>query len=80
MKAILQQLARTTLLPAELSAQILAGTEPRLEEMALSLVIGALDCQAMTYSDPAATMTEKRLARGVTIAGFLAALLADGSR
>jgi hypothetical protein len=74
MNQILDQLARTTLLPDDLSSQILSGGAPPLEEIALSLVIGAIDAQVMIANDPASSWNDKRLARlGLGVA-FLAAI------
>jgi hypothetical protein len=73
---ILDQLARSTLLPENLSNEILAGYEPPIEKLVMALVIGTLDCQAMVVGDGEATINQKRIARAVAIVGFLAALLA----
>jgi hypothetical protein len=73
---ILDQLARSTLLPEDLSDEILAGHEPPMEKVVMALVIGSLDCQAMVVGDDGATINEKRIARAVAIVAFLSALLA----
>jgi hypothetical protein len=68
---IYDQLARTTLLPAEQSAQILAGSLPTLGEIIIPLLIGALDCEAVIGCDPKSTWNERRQARLCLILAFL---------
>ena len=70
----LNQLSRTTLIPDDLVAAILAGSEPPLEEIVAALLIGSLDCHATLVGDPASTLNEKRLARQNLIVAFLTAL------
>jgi len=73
---ILDKLARSTLLPEDLSEEILAGAEPPLEKIVMALVIGSLDCHGTLVADERATMNEKRIARAVATVAFLVALLA----
>jgi hypothetical protein len=77
---VLDQLARSTLLPEALSAEILAGAEPPVAEIVTALVIGVLDCEATLFNDTRATLNEKRISRAITTVAFLAAVLAPGSR
>lgn len=72
---VLNHLAHTSLLPSEMSAAINSGTPPPLEELLDTLLIAALDCEAMTASDPTSTWTEKRTARQALIVAFLSALV-----
>jgi hypothetical protein len=75
MKHILDQLARNTgLLPDELATAILAGDMPPVEEIAMALVIGAMDAHAVTVGDPQSTWSEKRLTRMALAVAFLAAM------
>ena len=75
MKSILNQLARNTgLLPDELATAILAGDMPPVEEIAMALVIGAMDAHAVTVGDPQSTWSEKRLTRMALAVAFLAAM------
>jgi hypothetical protein len=71
---IYDQLARTTLLPAEQSSVILSGKPPALEEIITSLLIGALDCEAMIGCDPKSTWNERRSGRLCLILAFLMAI------
>ena len=76
---VLNQLARNTkLLPENLSAAILAGNTPPIEELVMALVIGALDCEATVRNDPASTWNERRIARQCLAVGFLSALAVLG--
>jgi hypothetical protein len=69
------QLARTKLLSQEQSAEILAGGFSTLQEdIIMPLLIGAMDCEAMTGCDPKSTWTERRMARLGLILAFLLAL------
>lgn len=71
---ILEQLSRSTLLPSSMSAAILAGNAPPLEEIVNALVIHALDCEATVAGDSASSMNERRIARACATVAFLAAL------
>lgn len=53
---------------------VLAGNMPRMEEIALALVIGALDAEAMVRGDAKSTWNEKRIARQCLAAAFLSAI------
>jgi hypothetical protein len=48
---ILNQLARSTLLPDEIATAILDGGAPPLKEVVTHLLIAAMDCEGMTASD-----------------------------
>ena len=79
MKSILNQLARNTkLLPEDLSAAILAGNTPPVEEIVMALVIGAMDAHAVVVGDPKSSWNEKRLARMTLAVAFLAAMAVVG--
>jgi len=72
---IFDQLARnTTLLPDDLSAQILSGIVPPLEEIVTALLIGAMDAEAVIRCDPTSTWNEKRIARQCLAVAFLGAI------
>jgi hypothetical protein len=77
MRFVLDQLARTKLLPDSISAAILAGKNPSLADLLPHLVIGAWDADAMTAGDKSATWTERRLSRQLLGLTFLVALLLD---
>ena len=70
------QLARTRLLSESESAAILAGNVPPLDEIITTLLIGAMDCEAMTAGDPKSGWNEKRLARQCLTIAFLLAIVA----
>jgi hypothetical protein len=72
---ILNQLARTTLLPDEIANAILVGETPALKEVVTHLLIAAMDCEGMTASDPSSSWNEKRHARQVLVLAFLSAIL-----
>jgi hypothetical protein len=72
--SILDQLARTTLLPGEMAAAILAGDVPPMKEIVDALLIGSLDCHATVVGDSGSTMNERRIARACATAAFLSAL------
>lgn len=74
---IYDQLARTTLLPAEQAAQILAGSFPTLGETITLLLICAMDCEAVIGCDPKSTWNERRQARLCLILAFLLAIAVD---
>ena len=61
---VLHELAQNTnLLPETLSDAILTGIVPPPSEVALHLVIDAVDAEAMTAADPTASWNERRLSR-----------------
>ena len=70
------QLARTNLLPASQSSEMLAGNVPPLEDIIMPLLIGAMDCEAMIGCDPKSTWNERRVARQCLILAFLVAIVA----
>jgi hypothetical protein len=74
MRRILGQLARTGLLDDDMVAAIFAGNVPPLEELALALVIGAMDAEAVVRGDPKSTWNEKRIARQCLAIAFLSAV------
>ena len=78
MKKILDQLARTGLLPDDLSKPLLAGNTPPLEDIVMALVIGEMDAHAVVVGDPKSTWNEKRLARMALGVAFMAAMVAVG--
>jgi hypothetical protein len=78
MNNILVQAAHSTLLPENLSATILAGNTPPLEEIVMALVIGAMDAHAVVVGDPKSSWNEKRLARMTLAVAFLAAMAVVG--
>ncbi len=72
MKKILDQLARNTgLLPEDLSAAILAGNPPPIEEIVMNLMIGAMDAYVVIFNDAKTSWNEKRLARMALTVAFL---------
>ena len=68
------QLCRTNLLPESQSSEILAGNVPPLEDIIMPLLIGTMDCEALTAADSNSTWTERRLARQCLILAFLLAI------
>jgi hypothetical protein len=74
---ILNLLARSTLLPREMAAAILAGNPPPLEEVVNALLVGALDAEAVIRADTRSTWNEKRIARQALIVAFLSALAVE---
>ena len=71
---ILDQLARTQLLPDDLSKAILEGNTPPLETIVMALVITTMDCHACTSIDLKSSLIDKRSATvGLAIA-FLTAM------
>ena len=76
---VLNQLARNTkLLPENLSAAILAGNTPPIEELVMALVIGAMDAHAVVVGDSQSSWNDKRQARMALAVGFLSALAVLG--
>ena len=71
---ILEQLARSTLLPHSVSVEVLAGTETSIGEIVLDLLIRSLDAEALVSGDADSTWNQKRLARQLLIVTFLSAL------
>jgi hypothetical protein len=51
MNSVLDQLARTGVLPTELAGEILTGKLPPISETTLHLLIAAMDVHAMTDAD-----------------------------
>jgi hypothetical protein len=80
MNNVIDQLARSGLLPDELAAEILAGTVPPTEELVMALVIGAMDADAVVRGDRTSTWSEKRIARQCLAVAFLSAMAALGER
>ena len=74
MNRILDQLARTGLLPDDLATAILAGDTPPLEDIVMALVIGCMDAHAVLTGDPQSTWNERRLARMALAGAFLSAM------
>jgi hypothetical protein len=75
MNNVIDQLARNTgLLPDDLATAILAGDTPPVEDIVISLVIGAMDAHAVVVGDPESSWNEKRLARMALAVAFLAAM------
>lgn len=72
---VLDQLARSTMLPSSMSAAILAGEQPLIEDIVMTLIYSAQDCEAMTRHDEKASWIDKRIARSVLIIAFLGAIL-----
>ena len=74
---IFRQIARNTnLLPESQASEILAGNVPPLEDIIIPLLIGTMDCEALTAADSNSTWTERRLARLCLILAFLLAIVA----
>ena len=72
---ILEQMARNTqLLPEDLSAAILGGNTPPVEEIVMALVIGAMDAHFVLAGDENSSSNERRLSRMALAVAFLAAL------
>ncbi|MCZ2154050.1 MAG: hypothetical protein LC114_09155 [Bryobacterales bacterium] len=63
------------------SCLINVGTEGGvlLEEVVDHLVVGAIDCHAMTDGSASSTWNERRIARQVLVLGLLLALLATSN-
>ncbi len=70
------QLARTNLLPESQRSEMLAGNVPPLEGIIMPLLIGAIDCEAITACDSKATWNERRLARQCLILAFVLTIVA----
>jgi hypothetical protein len=80
LNSIYDQLARTGLLPSEVSGEILAGKTPPPSEVVLHLVIAAMDTHAVTDGDPKSSWTERRISRQNLGLTFLLALSLHGGR
>jgi hypothetical protein len=78
MNSVLDQLARTRLLPTELAGKILFGKVPPTSEVTLHLVIAAMDAHAMTEGDPKSSWTERRISRQNLGISFLVAIAIGG--
>ena len=79
MNNILVQAARnSTLLPEDLSAAILAGNTPPVEEIVMALVIGAMDAEALVRGDPKSDWNERSIARQCLAVAFLSAMAVVG--
>ena len=74
MKHILNQLARTGLLPDDLAKPILAGNTPPLEEIVLLLVITGMDAYFVTINDPMTSKRERCIAHLGLVAAVLSAM------
>lgn len=68
---LLDQLARSTLLPTAMSDDILAGKTVDRDGVIMALIYGSLDCEAMTAGDSTATWIDRRLARQTLTIAFL---------
>lgn len=77
MNYILDQLARTNLLPKAESTAILAGRSPSVLDLIPHLVIGSMDAEALTSGDKTATWTQRRNARQLLGLTFMTALLLE---
>jgi hypothetical protein len=77
---ILERLARSTLLPGDMAAAILAGDAPPLKDILDALLIGSLDCQATVVADTRSTLNEKRIGRACGIIAFLTAIANTNER
>jgi hypothetical protein len=72
MKRILDQLARSGLLwDDEMVAAIFAGNILPLDDIALALMIGVMDAEALVRGDAGSTSNEKRIARQCLAVAFL---------
>jgi hypothetical protein len=78
--AILDQLARSGLLPESLSAAILAGDVPPTDEIVTALVIGAMDSEAMARAGRLMDWAERRLSRQLLTIVFLTVIAAEQGR
>jgi len=58
-----------------MSAAILAGENPRMEDTVMALILYAQDCEVLTRNNPASSWNERRIARQVLTVAFLGALL-----
>jgi hypothetical protein len=74
---IINLLAHSTLLPKYVSGPILVGNPPPLAEIVDALLTHALDCEATVSGDSRTTMNERRIARSICTAAFLAALVIE---
>jgi hypothetical protein len=75
MRTVLDQLARSTLLPDEMSAAILAGNVPPKEDIVQQVLTGVMDAEAVVRADDKSTWNERRIARLCLGIAFLSAVL-----
>ena len=75
---ILKQLAQSSLLPADLRAEIRLGINPPLSEIALPLIMAVLDSYAFVENDVRSSWNERRIARQNVALAFLLALALYG--
>ncbi len=73
---LLNQLARTTLLPGDMAGAIKSGNAPTLEQIVEELLIATMDVEAVVSGDPKSTWNEKRIARMGLLLAFLTTLVA----
>ena len=79
MNNLLRQLARNTgLLPENLSAPIMEGNTPPVEEIVLHLVIAGMDAYFVTINDPMTSKRERCIAHLGLAAAFLSAMAVVG--
>ena len=62
---VLDQLARSTLLPSTMPAAIMASEQPCIEDIVMALMHGAQDCEAMTRNDPKASWIDRRITKAI---------------
>ena|ERR1035438_40208 len=77
MTNIYNQLARSGLLLSDLSNRILSGKPPCIEEIVMALVIGSMDCDALTKSGDSDDWNIRRISRQLLTIAFLSALAID---
>jgi hypothetical protein len=70
-QAVLDQIARSKLLPSDMAAAIRNGNTPPLHDVVTALVTGVQDAEAMTAADRESTWAERRIARQVLTIAFL---------
>jgi hypothetical protein len=78
MNSLLRQLGNSTLLPDDLTAAILAGNTPPIEEIVLHLVITGMDAYFVTINDAMSSKRERCIAHLGLAAAFLSALAVLG--
>ena len=79
MNRILDQLARTGLLPDDLATAILGGDTAPVQEIVMAVIICCMDAHAVLTGDPQSTWNERRLARMALAVAFLAAMAVVGN-